>query len=70
MKPLSERDPFRIGIVAIVIGGLIGLAILVLSVVCFGTTTYTAVIEHTAGLRKARTSRSTASPSVGSPASS
>ncbi len=52
MKPLSERDPFRIGIVAIIIGGLIGLGILVLSVVSFGTTSYTAVIEHTAGLRK------------------
>ncbi len=52
MKPLSERDPFRIGIVAIVIGSLIGLAILVLSVVSFGTASYTAVVEHTAGLRK------------------
>ncbi len=52
MKPLAERDPFRIGIVAIVVGGLIGLAIVVLSVVSFGTSSYTAVLEHTAGLRK------------------
>jgi phospholipid/cholesterol/gamma-HCH transport system substrate-binding protein len=52
MKALAERDPFRIGIVAIVVGGLIGLAIVVLSVVSFGTGSYTAVLEHTAGLRK------------------
>ena len=45
MKPLSERDPFRIGIVAIVIGGLVGLVILVLSVVSFGTSSYTAVLR-------------------------
>ncbi len=52
MKPLAERDPFQIGIVAIVVGGLVGLVIVVLSVVCFGTDSYTAVLEHTAGLRK------------------
>ena len=52
MKALTERDPFRIGIVAIIVGGLIGLAIVVLSIVSFGTRSYTAVIEHTAGLRK------------------
>ena len=46
-----------------VIGVVIGLVILVLSVVSFGTTSYTAVLEHTAGLRRARTSRSTASRS-------
>ena len=52
MKALAERDPFRIGVVAIIIGGLVGLAIVVLSVVSFGTGSYTAVLEHTAGLRK------------------
>lgn len=52
MKTLAERDPFRIGLVAIVIGGLVGLGIVVLSVVSFGTGSYTAVLEHTAGLRK------------------
>lgn len=52
MKALAERDPFRIGIVAIVLAGLVGLLIVVLSVVSFGTTSYTAVLEHTAGLRK------------------
>ena len=52
MKPLVQRDPFRIGVVAIALGVVIGLVILTLSVVSFGTTSYTAVIEHTAGLRK------------------
>jgi phospholipid/cholesterol/gamma-HCH transport system substrate-binding protein len=52
MKPLSARDPFRIGVIAIACGAVIGLVILVLSVVSFGTTSYTAVLEHTAGLRK------------------
>lgn len=51
MKPMNERDPFRVGIVAIVVGGLIGAAVLVASVVTFGTTTYTAELAHTAGLR-------------------
>ena len=52
MKPLVQRDPFRIGVVAIVCGALLGLVVLVLSVANFGTTSYTAVLEHTAGLRK------------------
>jgi len=52
MKPLSARDPFRIGVIAIAFGVVVGLVILVLSVVSFGTTSYTAVLEHTAGLRK------------------
>lgn len=52
MKPLAQRDSFRIGIVAIVCGLALGLVVLVLSVVSFGTTGYTAVLEHTAGLRK------------------
>lgn len=51
MKAISARDPYRIGLVAI--GGVVVLALLVvvLSVASFGTTTYTAVLEHTAGLR-------------------
>lgn len=52
MKALSERDPFRIGLVAIVLGGLVAATIVVLSVVSFGSGSYTAVLEHTAGLRK------------------
>lgn len=52
MKPLVQRDPFKIGLVAIAGGVVLGLVILVLSVVSFGTKSYTAVLEHTAGLRK------------------
>ena len=52
MKPLGARDPFRIGVIAIALGAVGALVILVLSVVSFGTTSYTAVLEHTAGLRK------------------
>jgi phospholipid/cholesterol/gamma-HCH transport system substrate-binding protein len=52
MKPLVQRDPFRIGIIAIALGLVAGLVIVVLSVVSFGTSSYTAVLEHTAGLRK------------------
>jgi phospholipid/cholesterol/gamma-HCH transport system substrate-binding protein len=52
MKPLGARDPFRIGVIAIALGIVGALVILVLSVVSFGTTSYTAVLEHTAGLRK------------------
>ncbi len=52
MKPLGARDPFRLGVIAIALGVVGALVILVLSVVSFGTTSYTAVLEHTAGLRK------------------
>jgi phospholipid/cholesterol/gamma-HCH transport system substrate-binding protein len=52
MKPLVQRDPFKIGLIAIAGGVVIGLVILVLSVVTFGTDSYTAELEHTAGLRK------------------
>lgn len=52
MKPMNERDPLRIGFIAIIVIGLIGAAVVVLSVSNFGTKTYTAELEHTAGLRK------------------
>jgi len=52
MKALVERDPFRIGLVALVLAGLVGGLILVLSIVSFGTSSYTAELQHTAGLRK------------------
>ena len=51
MSALSERDPFRIGIVALVVAALVGVGVVLLSTLSFGTTTYTAVLEHTAGLR-------------------
>jgi len=52
MKPMNERDPLRVGIVTLVVLGLLGGLIVLLSVRTFGTTTYTALLEHTAGLRK------------------
>ena len=51
MSVLSERDPFKIGVIALVLGGLVVAGVVLLSTLSFGTTTYTAVLEHTAGLR-------------------
>ncbi len=51
MKPLAARDPFKIGIAAIAVGAVVGLLVLLFSVVSFGTTTYTAYLAQTAGLR-------------------
>jgi len=51
MKPLSARDPFKVGIVALVLGALVTGGVVLLSSLSLGTTTYTAVLEHTAGLR-------------------
>jgi phospholipid/cholesterol/gamma-HCH transport system substrate-binding protein len=52
MKPMNERDPLRVGVIAIAVIGLIAGLILWLSVSNFGTKEYTALVEHTAGLRK------------------
>jgi phospholipid/cholesterol/gamma-HCH transport system substrate-binding protein len=51
MKPLATRDPFKIGLVAILVLALLGLGVVVLSRASFGTRTYTAMLQHTAGLR-------------------
>lgn len=51
MKPINEFNPFRTGLVAIAIGLVLALMIVWLSVATFGTRTYTAELEHTAGLR-------------------
>ena len=51
MKALSSRDPLRVGLAAILVGGLLLALVVVLSVVSFGRSTYTAVLEHSAGLR-------------------
>ncbi|WGX94505.1 MCE family protein [Nocardioides sp. L-11A] len=52
MKPMNERNPLRVGIVTLAILGLVGAAVIVLSVSTFGTKTYSAVLEHTGGLRQ------------------
>jgi phospholipid/cholesterol/gamma-HCH transport system substrate-binding protein len=51
MKAMADRDPFRIGLLAIAGVAVGAIVVVVLSVVSFGTSTYTAVLEHTAGLR-------------------
>lgn len=51
MKAMNARDPFKTGLVAIAILGVIGAAVIFFSVANFGTKTYTAVLEHTGGLR-------------------
>ena len=51
MKELSARDPFRIGLVAIAASVAIAALIGLFTVVSFGSRSYTAMLEHTAGLR-------------------
>ena len=51
MKPVSEWNPFRVGLVGIAAGLVVAVAVVVLSTTSFGTREYTAVLEHTAGLR-------------------
>jgi phospholipid/cholesterol/gamma-HCH transport system substrate-binding protein len=51
MKALTSRDPFRIGLVAIGVGGLVGLLVVLTTFVSFGARSYTALLEQTAGLR-------------------
>lgn len=51
MKPLNTRDPFKVGVVALVLLVVLGGGVVVLSRVQFGAHTYTAILQHTAGLR-------------------
>jgi len=51
VKALANRDPFRIGLVAIAAGALVGLLVLMTTFVSFGARSYTAVLAQTAGLR-------------------
>jgi phospholipid/cholesterol/gamma-HCH transport system substrate-binding protein len=51
MKALVSRDPFRIGLVAIAVGAIVGLLVVAATFVSFGTRSYTAVLAQTAGLR-------------------
>lgn len=51
MRPLSSRDPFRVGLAAIAVAGLVGVLFVLATFVSFGTRTHTAVLAQTAGLR-------------------
>ena len=51
MKAVSEWNATRVGWITIAVGLALGLGTVLLSVSSFGTTSYTAVVEHTAGLR-------------------
>ena len=51
MKPLYQRDPFKVGIVALVVGALVCVGVVLLSTTQFGTKEYTALLPQTAGLR-------------------
>ena len=51
MTALGRRDPFRIGLATLAVGAVVGLLVLMITVVSFGTRSYTAVLAQTAGLR-------------------
>lgn len=51
MLSLERRDPFRVGLVAIAAGAVLGLLVVLVTFVPFGARTYTAVLAQTAGLR-------------------
>jgi phospholipid/cholesterol/gamma-HCH transport system substrate-binding protein len=51
MKPIADRDPFKLGLAALAAGGLVIALVVVFSVVSFGTKSYSAVLAQTAGLR-------------------
>lgn len=51
MKPVNEWNSYRVGLIGIAFGVVIAAAVVVLSVVNFGTTTYTAMLDNTGGLR-------------------
>lgn len=51
MKPIAQRDPYKLGLIAIAALGLLVGVVVLLSVVKFGVNNYTAYLEQTAGLR-------------------
>lgn len=53
MKALENRDPFKLGILAIVVGLLLAVGVVALSQLSFGKTTYTALLAQSAGLKSA-----------------
>ena len=51
MKPLSARDPFKIGMVALASAAALALVVVAISVIPFGAKSYSAMLAQTAGLR-------------------
>jgi len=51
MTRLVNQDPYKVGLAAVAAGVLLAGLVTVASLVQFGVTTYTAHLEHTAGLR-------------------
>ncbi|MCL2542025.1 MAG: MCE family protein [Nocardioidaceae bacterium] len=52
MKPMNERDPFKVGLVGLAMLLVLGLFVVVISTVNFGDKSYTAQLQNTGGLRK------------------
>ena len=50
-RAFADRDPFRVGLLAIAGTVLLGILVTVVSTVSFGTTGYTARFEHTSECR-------------------
>lgn len=51
MKPIEAQNPFKIGVGAIAVAGIVALLVVLTTFVSFGTNSYTAILEQTAGLR-------------------
>ncbi len=51
MKPLADRDPFRIGLIAIAGGVLLACLVGLFTIIPFGKTTYSAIFAQSAGLK-------------------
>ena len=51
MTAIANRDPYKIGLVAVAGGAVIAVLVTLVSTISFGTEKYVAHIAHTAGLR-------------------
>lgn len=51
MKAIANRDPYKIGLAAVAAIAALAIVITVISTISFGEKSYTAHIQHTAGLR-------------------
>ena len=52
MKPIAQRDPFKLGLLAVAAGLLVMAFVVAISVVSFGSRSYAAMLAQTAGLRE------------------